>query len=428
MQSMKINKLALFFDSIIVLLNLAASRGNYLLFWIIGRQISTPFVVGLAIIIDLIYLLFRFRKPIHRDRRFSLPLFFLFGIHIINLLNVIVERRNFTYPAELLFLMILFCVILMELSSIYLPSIGESSVKQVSKGYVWLALISIIGVFVSFVLLYTVGIKRVPITVDYMLANDEYYQYYFSYFSVVSDTELRVPFFQDFGVLCGMYHEPHIFALNVFPCLFLLLGFAKNHLQTIILIFAMVLCVFFAGSATNIIALTLCIIVFSLLGIKRRFLGTAIAVTAIVLLALAYNSYDTTFADFLTGRFDELNSSQLYSRNLLEFAFTPKTLFGTNILSTTVVDDFFHAGYSSSDVGFLAFFLNIGFIITYLINTIKLLLSKQSVASAVGYASLYYLLHSAKVGLMMYVNLLSIIFVFIQFLALETYGRIKTSK
>ena len=102
-------------------------------------------------------------------------------------------------------------------------------------------------------------------------------------------------------------------------------------------------------------------------------------------------------------------------------------LFGNNFLSSEAGRDMnIYGSWGSADVGFVPFLLNIGFIITYSINVFRLVFADYKVAKAVGFASLYCLLHSAKSGMVMYIQLTPLFLVFLQYLALKTYGRRKT--
>ena len=128
---------------------------------------------------------------------------------------------------------------------------------------------------------------------------------------------------------------------------------------------------------------------------------------------------DDTLFLVVSGRLEEENLSQQVSRNLLEFAFTPKTLFGSNIFLSAFA---YSGAQTSDDVGFIAFFLNIAFLFLYFRNIFKLLRMKDGIAETVAFASLYYMLHSAKVGMTMYLQTLPILLVFLQTIII-TYGR-----
>lgn len=417
-------------DSLVVLLNIAGGRGNFLLFKLLHTP-KTMVVIAFVLFIDIVYLFIRPGKisRVVSGSKNMIPLYMIIALLFINPLYA---SSSFLMGLEFLLQSVLFTIILLKISSSVLRDSVDEQIHRLSNGYVLISLFSLIGVIVSFVLLLLFGGgNRVPIDADFLNSNaSKGADYVWSYLSIIiyDPTEIRVPFFQDNGVLCGLFHEPHIFTLNLFPCLILLLGFANRPLIKILIVVSSILTVFFAGSATNIIVVGICLLVYFLLNFKKAFIKTSFLLALIVFFVVYYISIDNTLFEFVLDRMNSDNTSQQYSLALLEFAFTPKTLFGTGFLDTSVVEDLMYNSYSSSDVGLIPFVLYLVFLIGYIWNTGRLLLSKEKVAFTIGMASLYYILHSAKVGMTIMIQTLPILIVFLQVVTLIFYGRVKVFK
>ncbi len=413
------NKSLFFFDTVIVLLNLAAGRGNILLYWLTGFERIAP-IQFIVILLDLLYIAVRAGKIKSTViRRLPLSALFILIILFVNLLNIVLEGKVNPLAQSLhFFVFALFAFILYKISNDYLSTFrnNANASRFLSRGYVWLSLFSIVGVFLSFFLMNIFGLDPSPVNADFMAANmDKGYIYYRSYFTVNMFTLIpRVPFFQKYGMLSGLFHEVHLFAMNVFPCLILMLGFAKTTVSRWLIIISSILVILFAGSATNILVVGACLVVYFVINSKKKFIGSIIGAAAIALAVMVYVSIDDTLLEFLLGRLDEGSGSQQYSVSLLEWTFTPRTLMGSDFFSTDYVEDMQTSSIILKDVGYIPFLLNIVFIFLYLKDTIKLLFSKVKVGTAVGFASLYLILHSGKIGMTLFAQTLPLFIVFIQ--------------
>ena len=426
---MKDKKINYIIDSLVVLLNFSGARANALLFKLLGLE-SQRLVTILVILIDIVYLICRFKSlksSSLNQSKYLAPLYFAISIHILNTINCIIEGENLGLNFLFMVLIIMFVMILRYLAMDYRHFSYRNGVELMSRGYIWIALISVVGVFAAFSLIQTIGFSYVPFDADYLDKHNERADvfHYWCYTTVVMQSmELRVPFFQDYGFLTGLYHEPHILAQNVFPALILMLGFVKNKMSKFVVLLSSILILLFTGAVTALISITICLIIYFYLNFKFNVFVTILELVVVTIGVLLYIRYsDSIFVDFVISRLDDSGSMQ-YSQNALEFAFTPQTIFGSNIMKQSVYMGEF-GGTRKSDVGVIAFLLNIGFIISYIVNVIRLLSKKEKLANAVGYASLYYLLHSAKVGLAIYIQLMPIMLIFLQYMVLKEYGRRK---
>ncbi len=418
-----------FIDVLVVLLNIAAGRGNILLYWLLG---VTEGVWGMlfVIMVDTIYLVLRHDHINVNTLKHITPVYFFLFILFYHFFLFLVDLPGSPVSSLIrLIIALLFSLILISITNRAKFNMNDlrSNVSKFSRGYIILSLISLGGVILSFLLL-SGGMQSFhPISADFLEANIDRgtSTYYRSFFSVnLVCLDIRVPFFQDYGILCGLFHEPHIFAYNIFPCMFLLLGLATSRIRVFLIVIAILLTTLFSGSTTSILALAICLVVFGVLRFRHNALGVLVCLALLFGLIIWYYSYDDTLFQVMSARLDTEGTSQGYSEDLLRFAFTPKTLFGSDFLTTSFVFD----TYSKLDVGYIAFFLNIGFILFYVRNIILLFKRKDNLSVTFGLASLYFLLHSVKIGLAIYLQTLPLFFVFLQALILNNNGRIRISE
>lgn len=433
---MKGKNLKLFLDSLMVLLNLAAARGNILLYWLFGvTQIRSVLII--VVVLDFLYLFVRFRGLFFigniGSSIYLLPLYFTFALIIVNYYNALREGSGFLVSTLSVLLVLLFAFIVGGLIKDYTKKMNSAEVAHViSNGYVWLSLLTVSGVFLSFFLDMLFGLQATPIDADFLESNIEQGScYYRSFFSVlVQNTEERVPFFHQFGIFTGLFHEPQVVTHNVFPCLILMLGFAKTRRKRLIIIVSTLVFMLFSGSVTNMVVAAFCLLVYLFVKSKQRILGISFGVGLIVLFVLLVLRLDSEsiMQDFVLDRLDPENRSQLYSVSMLIWSFSPRTLFGNNFLDTDYVLDIMDFGGARSDVGLIPCILFIGFILSIVFNTIRLLSVDNKLAKTVGVASLYFILHSMKIGMPMLMLTFPILLIFLQFIILQTNGRSKTIK
>lgn len=422
-------------DILIVLLNVAAGRGNYLLFGLTGLTKGT-WIAGIVIILDFIYLISR-RVRFDRKIKYS-PFVIVFIMLAYNYLNVLARGGgDFVTVTENIALWILFFIILYSLyyKLQYKSSVDmRDGVLSLSKGYIWLSLISIVGVFVTFIAL-RAGIVSggKPLNLDYMAANMEGGAIYEWTLLSINSVPLslinvgRIPLFQDYGILTGLFHEPNIITHNITPCIILLMGLANKSIWRYASILAGILIMLFSASVTNILVVAVCLLVYVFIKFRSNvfvsILTAAIAVGA-VLLFIRYS--DDTFLNFFMGRMDSDNASNAYTSSVIEHTFVPHSLLGNNFLSTAYVSE---EGVldKSMDIGLIIWALNITFIVMYLRNVFKLITRNNSIAVAVGFASLYYLLHSAKGGMTIFLQFLPALLIFLQLYVLN-YGAVSNNK
>lgn len=434
---MKIERRILIGDAIIVLLNLAAGSGNILKNWLLFTSNSLIFPL-FVILFDILYLLAKINKYSFRHvhkRKFLLPYIIYVVILLYCFLNSLFceGRINLSSLEPMLLAFLMLFVLNIQVSYIKhrIPDF-RNRVKYLSRGYIWLAMFSVIGVISSFIFYRLNLVGDTPITADFLTSNEDtgisysrvFLSVHFSY-GYFSNLNIRVPFFQDDGVFSGLFHEGQLLAYNVFPCLILLLGLFTSKMQRLIIIFTSILMMFFSGSATNVLVLLFCLSVFFFIVGKKNFIMMIVGIFIVIFAIVVYISLDDTFMLFILDRLDGSNVSNQTSQSLLKFAFSPKSFWGGKILSTAFIVNGLKQG---EDVGYIAFSLNIIFLFFFLLNTLKLILKSDSFAVATGFASLYCILHSAKFGITMYLQYLIVFLIFLQSYILSSYGRIDSAK
>lgn len=429
---MKKGKIIYYIDALVILLSFAGVRGNALLFKLLGVE-SQRLVTDLVLFVDFIYILTNSKRIFNYAKsKYLLPAFIFIIVPVLNIFNNVIEGVGLGISFDWLILFIFVIVILRGLAKDYYKTNPELSVQWMSRGYIWITLISVLGVFIAFSLTLAFGPDYTPFDAEFLSRHNERedVSHYWCYTSMLMQElfAIRIPFFQEYGYFTGLYHEPHILALNSFPGLLLLLGMTKKRWQDILVFLVIILTFLFSGSVTSLLSLTVCLLVYLFINSKRKLLPTFIALAVIAVGVYVFLQITgSVYTDFVADRMDDSDSgSRGYSQSALLFAFTPHSLFGSNIMSTQAARDMvMYGNMGNADVGFVAFFLNIGFIITYAINIIRLIFLNNKMAKAVGYASIYCLLHNAKSGMGIYIQLTPLFLVFIQYLALVTYGRRK---
>ncbi len=417
-------------DALVILLNLAAGRGVYLLFGLTGIN-KSPWISAIVIIIDIVYI---FTRKIRFSRKIikGSPFVLIFILLFYNMFNMLLHGETIVSMFELFIIWCLFYIILYRLSFTLLakPSYTLSEgILCLSRGYVWLSLLSIIGVVATFLAL-SLGLVNggVRISPDYMEANIETgSDYYWTFLSILnSDTIVRLPIFQEYGYLTGLFHEPHLLTLNIFPCLILLLGFWEN--RTIPIVITGILIMLFSGSATNILVTAVCLLVFVVVKFRQSPIISVLTIITVSILVLIFLEYsDGTFLAFLDGRLDSSNSSSKYTSVVIEHTFIPHTLFGTNFFSTSYVDEFRNIDMSQ-DIGYIPWALNISFLVVFVKNILQLITKNNKISMAVGIASLYYILHSAKGGMTIFYQPLLALLIFLQLYVLNYHGTVRNNK
>ncbi len=281
------------------------------------------------------------------------------------------------------------------------------------RGYLGLVVLNILSCAVLYVLVsigVSVHVNSVDNSYDLFSSNVEKLgaSYYFPYHLGIvnySPAELRIPFFQNQGFIVGFYHEPHTITFMLFPALFIMLYYYKS--KRIVLILAFTLIMLLAGSTTNILSLLVVLFIYVFYLLKSNIKMSIVVLVLVSLISyLGYRYIDASVYGFIFNKLDSTSSG--YSQNLIEYAFTPKTFWGTNCFDTSEMTSFGNA--ANKDVGVVKFFINFVFLIYIYFCTIKLYFKKERFILPVLLFVSYFLLHSTKIAMSTY-SLTLLIFV-----------------
>lgn len=409
------NSLKYILDSLIILLNISNSYSivPYLLFFQHSRAVNT----GLIIIINTAYLLLRFNKRIFIKYPWLIKIYIL--ICSVNVLSAYTSNTGNVMTWLYLIANSLFFLLLYNCYTDYRKVLSSrQALWYVARGYVWLSVACVVLSILLFVLL-KIGLDpyRNEITnrMDLFTANAEQFNtsHYFPLnLSMLIKRDgveiMKLPFFYEFGIICGLYHEPHIITFMVFPALFMLLAYVKKWTNRFLLFLMWIFIMLLTTSTMNIISFLVCIIVL----LSYRKLGRIILVPLFMFLfvLLVYVGLENTELFFIADKL--AGGSMDYSLETIAFAFTPKTFWGSNFMST----DFLQESMSvRKDVGYLNCFLNIIFLFVFIFNIVRALNNKDNDVRLLGIASLYFFLHSFKVSMIAYTLSMLIFICFILF-------------
>lgn len=426
----------LWLDTAVVLLNLSTSYS--IIPYLVFRQYDRYTNMIILFVLDILYLLIRFygnkkkkdkkeevekaEAPSHRRVKKGIKAStLLIGLYIaISVMCILAGLLTGTGWKSALIYLSLNVVFFILLKKLYVRYRKRYSVKEsvflLSRGYLILASLSVLSSVLLFLMFkggFNPYVNQITHRYDLFLDNSIRFdcEYYFPYHLGILDvapTGVRVPFFQEEGLLTGLYHEPHCQTFMVFPALFLLLFYSKAIWQKWIVGAAYVMIVLLSSSTTNIAALLVTLLVYLFYTFKSSLSKTGILLGIVVLLVLAVRSFvDLSFFDFIFNKVE--SGSMDYSMSTIDFALHPRTLLGTNFYNLAFVNS--GSAANSMDVGFITCLLNIAFLSSVLWCMFRLFKAKSELKLAVLLFAVYFFAHSAKVAMVAY-SLTMLVFVF----------------
>lgn len=397
------NKYLYMIDSLIVFLNISNSYSiiPYILFFQYKRGINTV----LIILINLIYLLLRYRKNIKIP--FKHPLFVIYFIlNFINVCSAYFTDTKYIMPFVYLICNTLFYVVLYNSYIFYKNRFdGKETIWKLCRGYSWICIVCLISAIFLFILI-KIGLSphtnlvndRMDLFEDNVISTG--HTYYFPYFSsillVPLTPLLRLPFFTEYGVICGIYFEPHILTFMLCPALFLLWAYVENIWRRIGLFLLWLLIILMASSTTNILSILCCFFVLLLYTKRGRILLVPIIYTLVLIIFIV--GLENTELFFIADKLDG-SSSMEYSQNTMFYAFEPISLFGYNFMSNSYLKEI---STHPKDVGYIPCFLNILFLSIAYLKLIKCFFTKDRYKILISCAILYFFLHSMKIAMVSY--------------------------
>lgn len=396
-------------DSIIILLNISATYSiiPYILF-----TSNRGYNNLILFFIDIIYLTIRFNFN-------KLPKHLLFYSYtLIFLLNAIFSLITSSFAYGLfsnLALNITFYLILFYMFNEYSKEYSyEKSVWLISRGYIWLSIYCVIVIWIMFIIITFINvnpfINNIESKMDLFKNNVESFggnksTYYFPYNISIfyRSSDIRIPFLQQYGFITGIYHEPHIVSFLITPAFFILLHYVKAKWGKICAIIGFSFVLLISASTMNIISLLICYVIYLVIKYGKNiflFIGI-ITFNIAIILSLNKNLYEFILLKLKS-------ESKDYSIQLIQFAISPKTILGTNFLDLSYLENLQTKNY---DVGYIIFALNISFLFVCYFKLFYIL--KNSKTRFVGFAILFFFLHSAKLAMSTYLFTTLIFFIFL---------------
>lgn len=394
----------LFWDTIIIMLNISGSYSiiPYILFFQSNRGITT----GIIILLNFVYYIFRFsgkyKFPVE-NRMFMVYVILM----LVNTVASIITNTGMFQSWLYLLSNTSFFLILYNCYKEYRRYYdSEKSLWLILRGYLNICAICVVSCLSLFLLIksgVSPNVNNVSNWLDLFESNVDnlghtyYFPYHLSIFLESGTLDLKLPFFSDQGNICGIYYESHILTFMLFPALFYILAYSKSVKKNILILMIWLLVMLLACSTTNILAFVLCIAIMLSLDSKKRWMMLPIGLMFFLL--IFYIGLQNTEFFFIMDKLDSTGDgggSQRYTMRMIEFAFTPKTLLGSNFLNTDYLK------YEGRDVGYVSFIFNIAFILLFVLKNAKLILSGDRFMRMIGIGVLYFFIHSMKVNMQSY--------------------------
>lgn len=301
---------------------------------------------------------------------------------------------------------------------------AEDAISSIIKPYVYVCLI--IASLSNFVFLLwqlnIVDLFQNPIPANFStFIDNNTINYGASYFSPLNITivtaERRLG---SLATFCGISYEPHIAAYFATPAMFLLHGITDiSKLKKILYTTMFIVFLFTAQSGTNALMLIFLILLMAMkpLFIDRKFMLTFLLVIFIIggLLYGLNNINDIYVLKKIASRGDSAD----YSINFLTYAISPTTLWG---------DGVFNVPYPYADIDNIGLFFSLLIISFYslgYLGSFKAIFQRNILTQYVGFAALYFFLHSLKIVQLIFVFPFT---VFILFLLLRSFDLIRPGK
>lgn len=404
--SLKFPSIKYVLDSLMVLINISNSYSilPYLVFFQYYRAINTLILT----ILTFLYILIRFKNK--SVITFKDPLFLIFVI--INVLNYLFGGLTGSFgfgTFPYLFANMTFYFLLYNLFKEYSGNFKfNKSLWLILRGYVWFVILGLLSVFIMFSLItffdFDPIVNDVGDKMDLFKSNlkDSRNSYYFPLnIAILFDFyEIRIPFLQQYGIITGLFHEPHTATFLLTPSFFIFLKYVKKYIYRIILFIIFILLLLIEASTTSIIAFLFTLFVFFAIQYKKNILYI---IGGVCFTMLIFLSIDPIFYEFMIGKITGSSSgSANYSRDTILFAFKPKTLIGTNFFNLGYLKTYWNTPDPSLNVGYINFILNLLFLFIFIYRIIVLNLRKNIEIRFVALFTLYFLLHSMKVAMVTY--------------------------
>lgn len=348
--------------------------------------------------------IFRFgvRTPKYGNSNNTLLIFFLVLILWEGLQAILLDRSvGYTYIVEYVSYIIFYA---------YFTNLTQESTDllPIIKPYCAYYLFSCFIIFLSASLLVTGLLSPTdnPLTEGRLISNnvENLGTFYFwpGHLSIVSLSS-RVKLFGDLPILCGLSHEPHVLGNSIFPAFFLMLYFLSNKKWVKVAVFSSLgVILILSFSTTSFLSLSFVLFIEYFLYKTSYGNGGNILITLIILMFvyLLLNNYGILdqFVNLSSDKIAGAGGSNKYSESLLLYSLTPDSILGDGIYPRTQSQESFLNG----NIGFVSSILINIFYILFVTKALKLFNSNDKLVHYIGLASIYFFVHSLKLGCLIF--------------------------
>jgi hypothetical protein len=425
-------------DFLIIVINI--SNVITIIPYIIFSATSMGECLVYSFMMNLIYILFRFKLriifPENRTKRWAIFFFLLFLLfEVIKYPLITTNKGSFEFSLFVFLNNFIFFILLYNCFIEYLHILGyRKAINLVIYYYIIFCLYIIITTDFCWFLLNTEVISPYSNSVFWAIMNSNVSEAKAEYFfpgnlSILLITKSRIPLLQEYGVLCGLSHEPHVVNFMISPSLFFIFSLNnKNNIITSLLIFLYGLFFLITVSATNILTLLIVLLFIYILRSyntkKSMILNNVLIFLIVFFIIILLENNDNIVAEISNFLDSKLNptstdsSSVEYSKERIFFTLKPSSVIGGTIFSTSLDSE-------RGDIGLIPCILNILFLSSFIFSIIKLLGSKDKNLFYIGIGVLYFLIHSSKTNLLNYIYPFTVFIIFICTIACAFNKRLK---
>lgn len=304
---------------------------------------------------------------------------------------------------------IMFLFVIIDYS--YLSNLyNESSrIDSVMKPYCYYAVYSYVAISVCALLLLLGVISQydnpMPENIlfsDNMENNNTDY-YFPGFLSIVSssnvllDTEdFRLSYLLNLPIFDGFSHEPHVLNYTIIPAsLLFFYVFKPSRRLTVLTILGFLIISFLATSMTAILGLLAILLVSLIYELVSKKDSVKIFILIGIVISLFFVLLTSEYFQIFQFALDSKKETSGQTAAIgFEYLYSPNKWVGNGIFVSMTKSDSTYG----KQIGYISSFLVILFYLLFLFKTAKLILSKKRLFHFVGLASLYFFIHSIKLG------------------------------
>lgn len=398
-------------DSLVIIFNLSLSN-TILPFLFISNSYGINSII--VLFLTLISIVIRFKK-------IAFPSHLLYFLYVlINLFCIISGLLTQTLGLgfiPLLFANFVFYIYLYNVYIYYKSNLLFCDLlKIIFLGYNVLCIYAIVSTIILWLMITFLNVSPFDnlVSDNYVLFYDNvernsHVNYYFPYKIAIihiHDYMLRLPFIQKFGVICGIFHEPNVMMHFVTPFFFIIMSRIYNLRWKFMYVLIALFIVLQSSSVTNFVVLVFVVFLYLIFKYKKFTL-------LMLCLLFIFGSYiiamDSEIINLILYKANNEDGSQGFTLSTLLYAVNPQTVLGSSFYDISYAKD----GQVDGDIGFIMFFINIAFILTFIYKLWNLLNTNNEELKWLGFAILYYIVHSIKLSMRTYSLSTLVFFMFI---------------